>query len=246
MLSQGAGNDSFHLSGGLLGSLVQLGDGDDSAALSNAGAANLAALSCFDGGAGSDRLLLVSTQLDGVARLHNLENIAVTQGSRLGLDSDYSGSGRLLLQSVLGVAASAEFGYPFARRGNLEVEPQAQLVWQHLDFESTRDRFSSIDFEDSNPLSARLGVSLRTPSAQVRPYLKIDFWQDFGGDDSVRFGSSAPVETRRRSSTAELAGGVTVDLHSALSLYATASHAENLDSNHAQALTGVIGMRLSG
>src|SRR5690606_16490645 len=60
-----------------------------------------------------------------------------------------------------GVTASLEGGYPFALTPNWTLEPQAQLVWNHLSLDDQHDTFSSVSFDSNDVVTGRLGLRLQ-------------------------------------------------------------------------------------
>ena len=61
--------------------------------------------------------------------------------------------------------ASLEGGYPFFLAPGLALEPQAQIIWQTVDFDPTRDLFSPIGFDADDALSR---PDRRPPAGHLR------------------------------------------------------------------------------
>ena len=81
-----AGDDQFQWSGGLIHSAVLMGDGSDTALLSNLDETLLATTPSVDGGLGQDALTFSGSTSSTGARYLNWETINLTQGSQLDLD----------------------------------------------------------------------------------------------------------------------------------------------------------------
>ncbi|AOS37398.1 autotransporter outer membrane beta-barrel domain-containing protein [Pseudomonas brassicacearum] len=81
-----AGDDQFQWSGGLIHSAVLMGDGSDTALLSNLDESLLATTPSVDGGLGQDALTFSGSTSSTGARYLNWETVNLTQGSRLDLD----------------------------------------------------------------------------------------------------------------------------------------------------------------
>jgi outer membrane autotransporter protein len=64
-----------------------------------------------------------------------------------------------------GYALSFELGRNIPLNDVLSIEPQGQLLWQRLNFDSTSDGYSDIDFSDIHTLTGRIG---RTSGASWR------------------------------------------------------------------------------
>src|SRR6187397_2333969 len=77
--------------------------------------------------------------------------------------------------------ASLEGGYPTLLAPGLALEPQAQILWQTVDFDPSRDLFSLIGFDPDDALSGRIGARLLGTYALgetcLRPYLKANLWR---------------------------------------------------------------------
>jgi outer membrane autotransporter protein len=129
------------------------------------------------------------------------------------------------------VTASLEGGYPIALGDNWFVEPQAQIVWNHLSLNDQADSFSTVTFDDSDSVTGRLGLRLggnyKISGSVVQPYLKANIWHDFSSSQTVRFGGD-PIVTRIGGTSLEIGGGVVTNLSKKVSLFATADYTTNL------------------
>lgn len=81
-----AGDDQFQWSGGLIHSAILMGDGSDTALLSNLDETLLATTPSLDGGLGQDTLTFAASTTGTGARYVNWETVKLTQGSRLDLN----------------------------------------------------------------------------------------------------------------------------------------------------------------
>ncbi|MBV9656282.1 MAG: autotransporter outer membrane beta-barrel domain-containing protein, partial [Acetobacteraceae bacterium] len=125
------------------------------------------------------------------------------------------------------VNASVEAGYPFplaALGENVAIEPQVQLVYQHLDF-SRRTDIDGIDVDLKSPNQgvfrggARLTKLFEAENGMlVTPYLKTNLLQGIGGGDSVQLGGQ-PFETGHFGTAIQVGGGATGTLTRNLSIY---------------------------
>ncbi|MDB5532497.1 MAG: hypothetical protein JWO28_812, partial [Hyphomicrobiales bacterium] len=148
-----------------------------------------------------------------------------------------------------GLTASLESGYPIALGGGLTLEPQAQLIWQRLSLDATRDLVSTINYQNGNAFSGRLGLRLQgnwqMGGMAVQPYLKASYWRDFAGTDNVVFDNVDVIPTQRGASAAEFGGGLVVKISQAASLYATGDYTAGLGSDHRRGVKGYVGLRIS-
>jgi outer membrane autotransporter protein len=131
---------------------------------------------------------------------------------------------------------------------SLVLEPQAQLVWQRVDFDTARDLFSTVAFDPDNALTGRIGARLKgtfvTGSAVIEPYLKANIWHAFEGTDETRF-ATVSLPTRFESTTFEIGGGVAAKVTDQISLYAAASYETDLGGAHRETIKGNLGLQVT-
>lgn len=146
------------------------------------------------------------------------------------------------------VTASIEGGYPIALGGGWTLEPQAQLIWQHLSLDDTRDRFSTIAFGDSDALTGRLGARLQgrflLGATELQPYLNLNLWHGFNRTDKVVFDASDVIATKSGGTSLEIGGGLVAKLSTAVSVYATGGYTTELSGRDRRTLQGNLGVRV--
>ncbi len=146
------------------------------------------------------------------------------------------------------VTASLEGGYPIALGAGFVLEPQAQLIWQHLSLDRTRDRFSAVRFDNGDSLTGRVGARLQTSfvlsGAEIQPYLTANLWHNFSRTDKVLFGAADVIPTRFKGSSLEVGGGVIAKISANVSLYATGGYATALGDDKGHSLRGNLGLRV--
>lgn len=98
------------------------------------------------------------------------------------------------------VTASVEVGKPWQLGdSNWAFEPQAQLVWQWSNFDdvtlndgANTHVSSDADSAVIGRLGARLTADYDTNVGKVKPYVRVNYWQELGGgDDSVSYSNGA-------------------------------------------------------
>lgn len=155
------------------------------------------------------------------------------------------------------LTASVEIGKPWALGDSAwQVEPQAQLIWQHSTFDDVKlqgnsSTTASIDAGDA--VTARLGARLvghyQTTQGEVTPYVRVNLWQGMGGSDNTRFHNSAASTTLtsgQRYSSTEASVGATWSLKPNVQLYGEVGREW---SNHGQQsevsrdITGSLGIK---
>ncbi|WP_392889015.1 autotransporter outer membrane beta-barrel domain-containing protein [Pseudomonas migulae] len=145
------------------------------------------------------------------------------------------------------VTLSAEAGYPFAVTGDWVMEPQLQVVHQKVSLDSQDDGISRVSFDSDSAWTGRLGVRLKgryTLDGQpLEPYLRANLWHTLSGTDTVTFGTDQ-IETRQKSTSADLGIGVLLGLAPAVSIYAGVDVNRDIDSNSLRGVTGNVGVRI--
>jgi autotransporter family porin len=147
------------------------------------------------------------------------------------------------------MAASIEAGYPIPLTRQISLEPQAQFIWQHFWLDDEQDAFSTVAFNTPEGFTARAGLRLRGSfSAETilwQPYVKVNLWQGFGGDDELLFGGSDTISSEQQTTALEAGGGVVTKIGEVVALYATLSWTNDLDGNTLHNLGGNFGLRVA-
>ena len=146
-----------------------------------------------------------------------------------------------------GITASLEGGYPVALSQSWTLEPQAQLIWQHLSLDDQSDAFSDVSFDTDDGVVGRLGFRLQgnyqTSSGLFQPYVKANIWHGFGGTDAILFDTDA-ITTENRSTSLELGGGIVHDFSQSVSAFAVADYTFDVDGAEMEIFEGNIGLRV--
>ena len=187
------------------------------------------------------RLWFEPSAVDGASKgLFNTETLAgiTTWQSRAGwyIDAIVSGGmfdgqittssrGQTTGMNGTSAAASIEAGYPVPLGWQgLAIEPQAQLMYQHLDFARRTDIDGiGVDLGSPNQGVFRGGARLLKPLAGpdgmlFTPYLKANLLQGIGGGDQVRL-SNVGFATGQFGTALQVGGGMTGTLTRNLSVY---------------------------
>ncbi|MBR0656481.1 autotransporter family protein [Plastoroseomonas arctica] len=162
--------------------------------------------------------------------------------------SDYSSR---LTTNGSGLTASLEGGYPIRFGANWQVEPQAQLIWQSVSIDRSRDAFSSVSWDEGDAVTGRLGARVqytgRDETTLWQPYAKVNLWHAFSGTDRATLGNSAPIENRYGDTALEVGAGVTARISRTTSFYAHADYRWSLDGERTRqtAVQGAVGIRVN-
>lgn len=131
-----------------------------------------------------------------------------------------------------GFIASLESGYPFPLPQfgpGMVLEPQAQVVWQRVEFSDGTDSQGKVALGNTSSTSARLGASAKWQFLSVsgrlwQPALTANLWKDWNGRARTVFDDVTTVPTLSSSNRLELGGALTVKLKDNLSLYGNAAY----------------------
>jgi len=151
--------------------------------------------------------------LDGVVQGTFYGGSADTQFSRLPTD----GAGAII---------SLEAGYPVALPvlgPRFILEPQAQILWQHVNFDQAFDGTEQIGLGTTSGAAGRLGIrgqwTIAGMNGEVwQPYARANFWRAWGGNAATSFGGQL-VPLSDQATWGEVAGGLTFKHTQSLSYY---------------------------
>jgi outer membrane autotransporter protein len=154
-----------------------------------------------------------------------------------------------------GFVASLEGGYPIPlpQLGpNFILEPQAQIIWQHVSFDVADDGIGSVALGSTSGITGRLGIRAQWTTADAygglwQPYARANVWRDGGGaaaNDFTR--STIEVPLVAHATRVEFAGGATYKLNPRLSVYGQAGYQFATESNiRRDGVKGDIGLRFT-
>ncbi|WP_041357802.1 autotransporter outer membrane beta-barrel domain-containing protein [Nitrobacter hamburgensis] len=152
--------------------------------------------------------------------------------------------------SGTGFTASLEGGYPIRLSRHWQIEPQAQIIYQTMSVNRSRDAFSTVGWDANNAVTGRFGGRLQytTQDGQTlwQPYLKANLWHGFGGVDRISFGDSPAIENRFGNTSLELGAGFTARITQTTSLYGHVDRRWSVDGAERYAsVQGVVGVRFN-
>jgi len=153
-----------------------------------------------------------------------------------------------------GFGGSLEGGYPFHFAGGYFIEPQAQLVYQHVDLSNASDIGASVRFDDVDSLAGRIGARFgRTWALEGGPnprlitaWLRPNFWYEFLGDPKTQFSSAdgfIPFRADLGGPWFELNAGVSGQIDKRADLFASVSYQTKFNDN-TYAIAGKVGVRM--
>ncbi|MEM8589840.1 MAG: autotransporter outer membrane beta-barrel domain-containing protein [Pseudomonadota bacterium] len=166
-------------------------------------------------------------------------------------DVDISGGARFGTTSTdgYGIAVSHELGYRLPIGDAAALVPQAQITYQHIDFDDFTDPDGvRVSLGDGDSLVGRLGVAFENSaaigSALATGYVEANLLHEFLGDNSVdvaRGPFGAAIDQDLGGTSVELGFGGTVAVSRGVSLYAEVDYTIPFDDGlqGVQALGGI-------
>jgi len=147
--------------------------------------------------------------------------------------------------SLLG---SLEAGVPLPLDETWTLEPQAQLIVQHVALGDTSDPFSSIDYAGLTGVIGRLGVRLEADTeVNGRPaqlFGSADLWHRFSTESTVQFNEDS-VHTVTDGTSLELRGGLNLEVSDAVSAFGALSYETVVDGRDGQSFGANIGLKIT-
>jgi outer membrane autotransporter protein len=124
-------------------------------------------------------------------------------------------------------ATSIEAGYPFGIGAGLNLEPQLQLVGQHVSFKNATDADGlPVNIGSQNQLIGRLGARLTRPfdvdKGRVTPYAAVDLLHAFTDGTNVQVGDASFV-AGKYGDAVQLSLGINGTMNQRLSAYGRVS-----------------------
>jgi outer membrane autotransporter protein len=147
-----------------------------------------------------------------------------------------------------GFISSIEGGYPIALPAlgfGFVLEPQSQVLWQYVSFDSGNDGLGPVALGTSSETTARLGLkgkwTITTDSGQVwQPYVRTNVWSDFGPTSTTLFGQDQ-VPLISRGQYMDVDAGFTTRIDTHFSAFAEAGYQFSISNEGGGQRNGVKG-----
>ncbi|RKP58969.1 autotransporter outer membrane beta-barrel domain-containing protein [Pararobbsia silviterrae] len=144
-------------------------------------------------------------------------------------------------------AGSIEGGLPMPLAGTLSIEPQAQLILQHVAIDDIDDGISTVALHSDSGLIGRIGVraqgTVEGAGTTWVPYARANLWRTFDGTDTQTYANTTVISARVASTAAEFDLGLAANFSAHGSAFAAASYTTNVNGAHRSLVTGNAGMR---
>jgi outer membrane autotransporter protein len=146
-----------------------------------------------------------------------------------------------------GFISSLEVGYPIPLPlgPRFVLEPQAQIIWQHVSFDDANDGLGPVGLGSTSGPTGRLGLRGQwtidgSNGIRWQPYVGANVWRGWGAEATTSFGIDQ-VRLIESSTRTEVLGGITARLDNRLSLYAQGSYQFAIDQNNNSSRSGAQG-----
>lgn len=152
------------------------------------------------------------------------------------------------------LTASIEGGKAFDLGQGWKIEPQAQLIYQRASFDNLLISGALVRQDADAGWIARLGVRVKgdipTSAGRLQPYARVNVYRASGGTDLTSFigpAGSTNIGSATGYTSTELAGGMTLALNAATTLYGELGQLYNSggDASVRSSLQGSLGIRVS-
>jgi len=140
-------------------------------------------------------------------------------------------------------AASAEVGLPFVIADGWTIEPQAQLIWQSIDFDDGGDPFSQISYETFDTWTGRVGARLERNVGSFLAHVGVNLWHGFSEEPTVTF-NDFPLVMETGGTWLEVNGGAAFQVNDKLSAFGNVSYSFDVDGAERDTFGGELGLKL--
>lgn len=172
----------------------------------------------------------------------------VVSGSALNADTTSSDNVRASTHGTA-ITASIEAGMPLAMGHGITMEPEAQIVYQHLSINDLNDGTSNVRFDSGSTVLARFGVRFASNwdalGVAWQPYMAFNVLHAFANGDHQTYDAATSVATPVNQTTGRIDAGLVTKFSKHGSAFATVSWGTNLDGEHVRSIGGDAGVRWS-
>ena len=147
-----------------------------------------------------------------------------------------------------GLATSLEGGYPLplAFGPGFVLEPQVQLIWQHVGLNESSDGLGSVDLSATSGGTGRIGVrgqwTIERGNGQVwQPYVRTNLWRDWGAQATTTFSGVNQVPLAQQATRMDVAVGFTAKLAASMSCFGQFGYQFAVNSSESGQRKGVWG-----
>lgn len=172
---------------------------------------------------------------------------AVLMGSKMTISPKVNDGGGASMRGHA-VTGSLEAGLPLTLENGLVLEPQAQLLWQHLTLGSVNAGASKIRLDAGDSYLTRVGLKLSRnadiASTRWQPYLKVSLLRSFGQRDTATF-DDTEITNGIEQTAGELRVGAIGKIGKHTSVYAALNYRSSIGGEDQRIMTGNAGLRFT-
>jgi len=152
-----------------------------------------------------------------------------------------------------GVQASIEVGQSFPLGGGWFIEPQLQVIHEQINLDAVNLAGTQVNGDADSGWIGRAGVRVKgemsTGIGSLQPYARVNLYRASSGQDRVRFSTAAASTTVSASTgytSAEVAGGFTLTVSPAISVYSELGRVFDIggDTRVKSSIEGSAGLRV--
>lgn len=179
----------------------------------------------------------------------------VVQGTRYDDANARSSLGQRAETAGWGVTTSIEGGKAFDLGNRWTIEPQAQLIYQHITLDDMTDDYGHVDFGSADSTTGRVGARLSKALTTNKglPFVvsaRTNLWRGFGSDAKTTFrdlsGNNATTLTSNLSgSWGQVGVGISGNISQDITLYVDADYSQSLESRKANSVGGKLGISIA-
>lgn len=142
------------------------------------------------------------------------------------------------------IAASIETGVPFVIADGWTIEPQAQLIWQRIDFDDSSDAFSQISHEAFDSTTGRLGARLERSVGALLAHLGVNLWHGFSESPSAVTFNTVPILVESEGTWLDFNGGAAFAITENLTAFGDVTYSFDVESSDHNLFGGQIGFKV--
>lgn len=177
---------------------------------------------------------------------------AVTQGTIFDDIEGVSIEGTRMKTHGWAFTASLESGYPFALGSDWTIEPQAQLIYQHISLNDSHDQYGRVVYGGTDMFYSRIGGRLTkdwtlSNGHKVTTWARANLWHTFGDDGNTSFptiaGGEGTLKTKLGGAWGQIGLGVSGLVSSNMRAFASGDYNMALGTGRGHSLTGRVGIK---
>jgi outer membrane autotransporter protein len=175
---------------------------------------------------------------------------AVAQGTRYSTTTTTSQRGQTGAPDGRGWGLSLEGGYPIEMGGGLTIQPQAQLAWQRVRFDTFTDVDGiNVDLQGGESLRGRAGVRAEktapsTTTHAISPFAEVNLLHEFFDGNNIT-ASGVGFNSDLGGTSVQFSGGLNAQLGKNTAMFASLGYEKGVSSEAADIWTGNIGVRIN-